>query len=419
MGQSLTLEGISWRRNTIFLVGIGMAVASVMTIQHFFDTNYPTSIYAGSFCDINAFFNCDSSAYSEIAAIAGVPLGFFGLFLGCVVAMGAVFPSVMFERTNKMINLLNVIGVIVLLSYSVFILGSLCLLCAGYYVFSVLSFVMFWKFGIDKDEKSFLARWFRPSIKHLATFGVMMLIGAYGFLLYHNAKKEAQEGGVSARVVEQYFSLPIIESPSIISPMRSFSSTETFEDAPIQVIEYADFLCPDCLYFYNQMKRLKKEFAGQINVAFQFFPLEAKCNDVVDKDLHPGACELSYMAAHDPSKFVAMHDEIYDNFLAAKKPEWREEFAKRWGVEDALTDEATKDLIHRIIRTGTEYEKNSDKWAHGIRSTPTMIINNRLVIGTFPYSHLRAIFRAIADGAIPPSESKDKKFMEHWVSPTP
>ena len=419
MKQSLTMDGISWRRIAIFLVGVGMAVTSAMTIQHFFDTNYPTSIYAGSFCDINAFFNCDSSAYSEISAIGGVPLGYFGLFLGCIVALGAIFPSLTFERTNKMVNLLNVIGVIALFAYSVFILGSLCLLCAGYYVFSVVSFLLFWKFGVDKDEKSFLARWFHPSMKFLATFGVMLLVGAYGFLLYHNAKKEAQEGGVSARVVEQYFNLPIVDSPSIISPMWSVKSTERFEDAAIQVIEYADFLCPDCLYLFNQMERLKKEFAGQINIAFQFFPLEAKCNDVVDKDRHPGACDLSYMAAHDPGQFVAMHDEIYSNFQAAKKPDWRSEFAKRYGVEDATSDEKTKDLVHRIIQTGTEYERNSDKWAHGIRSTPTMIINNRMVIGTFPYSHLRAIFRAIADGAVPAGEEERKKFMEHWVPPTP
>ncbi len=58
-------------------------------------------------------------------------------------------------------------------------------------------------------------------------------------------------------------------------------STERFEDAPIQIVEYADFLCPDCLYLAQQLDKLKKEFAGKINVAFQFFPLEGECNKVV------------------------------------------------------------------------------------------------------------------------------------------
>jgi uncharacterized membrane protein/protein-disulfide isomerase len=381
MQSSLTLNGLSWRRILSLVFGLGMAVASVLTIEHFFTNNYPTSIFEGSFCDLNAFFNCDSSAYSPISQIWGVPLGYFGLFVGALVALGAVFPSVAFERTNKTIAILNFLGVISLFAYSVFLLGSLCLICAGYY------------------------------------FAVVGLVGAYGFYLFHQAKKEAQSGGVAARVVQQYFSLPEVQTPSIVSPFMVVQATERFEDAPIRIIEYGDFLCPDCHFLYLQLKRLEKEFEGQLNMAFQFFPLEAQCNNVVDKDRHPGACDLSYMAAHDPEKFRQIHDEIFDDFGAGRKAEWRQELATKYGVEDALTDPETKDLVHRIINTGAEYEKTSDQFAHGIRSTPTMIINNRLVIGTFPYPHLRAIFRALVESQGQMPESPDERFMENWVPP--
>ncbi len=70
----------------------------------------------------------------------------------------------------------------------------------------------------------------------------------------------------------------------------------------------------------------------------------------------------------------------------------------------------TIDLVARHIATGAEYEKTSDEYAHGIRSTPTMIINNRMVIGTFPYEQLRAIFQALVDEA-----AGDTRFMESWV----
>jgi uncharacterized membrane protein/protein-disulfide isomerase len=415
MKSSLTLNGLSWRRILSFVAGVGMAVASVMTIDHFFANNYPTSIFEGSFCDLNAFFNCDSSAYSPIAQIWGVPLGYFGLFVGVLVALGAVFPSAAFERTNKTVALLNFLGVISLFVYSVLWLASLCLICAGYYVFSIASFVLFWKYGIDKDEPGFLARYFRPSIKYMATFAVVGLLGAYGFFLFHHAKKEAQSGGVAARVVQQYFSLPEVHTPSVVSPFMIVQATDRFEDAPIRIIEYGDFLCPDCQILYYQLKRLEKEFEGELNLAFQFFPLDAECNNVVDKNSHPGACELSYIAAHDPEKFRQIHDEIFDNLRAARDVEWRQELAAKYGVEDALTDPDTKDLVHRIINTGAEYEKTSDRWAHGIRSTPTMIINNRLVIGTFPYPHLRAIFKALVESQGQLPESPDRKFMENWV----
>jgi len=410
MDESLTLGRHLGRRTLSFITGAGMIVASILTIKHFFDANYPASIWEGSFCDISAFFNCDSSAFSSISAIGGVPLGYFGMMLGGLVALGAVFPSPEFERTNKTLSLLNVVGVVVLLLYSVFGLGSLCLLCTGFYVFSFVNLALFWRYGIDGDKPSVFSRWLHPSLKYLVAFGVVMLIGAYSAVLYHQAKKDAQSGGVAARIVEQFFSLPTVESPSVISPYWTAKSTEEFEDAPIQVIEYADLLCSDCRYLHQQMVQLKEEFKGKINVVFQFFPLDAKCNQVVEKDKHPGACDLSYMAAYDPSKFNAIHDEVFANFQAAKTEEWRAELARKYGVEAALEDPETIAIIQSLIETGSEYEKTSDTYSHGIRSTPTMILNNRMVIGTFPIEQLRAIFQALVD-----EYEGGGQFMENWM----
>jgi protein-disulfide isomerase/uncharacterized membrane protein len=409
MEQSLTLGGTTWQRVLSFFSGIGMMVASVLTIRHFFLANYPTSIFEGSFCDISAFFNCDSSAFSSISQLGGVPLGYFGLFVGALVALGALFPTERFERTNKFISLINFLGVIGLFLYSVFIMGSLCLLCTGFYVFAIISFFLFRNYGIDREQSSFPSKFIRPSFKMLSTFFVVFVLGAYGFILFHNAKKDAQVG-VGMKIVKQYYELPEVESPSFISPYMTARATEKFTDAPIQIIEYVDFLCPDCLYLTQQLDQLKEDFAGKINIAFQFFPLDGKCNDVVDKNLHPGACDLSYMAAYDPNKFLQIHDEIFASFTSARNPEWRKELAKKYQVEDALDDEATIEIIKRIIDTGREYEKTSDRYAHGIRSTPTVILNNRMIIGTLPYEHLKAICQALVE-----EHEGGKKFIENWV----
>ncbi len=409
MKKSLTLNGPTWPRILSFISGIGMIAASVLTIRHFFLANYSTSIFEGSFCDISAFFNCDSSAFALISQVGGVPLGYFGLVVGFLVALGALYPSESFERTNTSVALINLMGVIGLFFYSVFILHSLCLLCTGFYLFSILSFFLFWRFGIDRDQPSFVSKFLRPSVKMLATFFVMTIIGAYGFILFHDAKKDAQVG-VAMKVVKQYYELPEVSAPSFVSPYMTARSTEKFEEAPIQVIEFADFLCPDCLYLTQQLDRLKREFSGKINIAFQFFPLDAQCNDVVDKNLHPGACELSMMAAYAPEKFLQIHDEIFANSASARNPTWRRELAKKYQVEDAIYDARTHEIVQRIIDTGREYEKTSDRFAHGIRSTPTLILNNRMIIGTLPYEHLRAIFRALVE-----EHEGGKKFIENWV----
>ncbi len=412
MYKTLTLNGYG-RRLLSFLAGAGMMAASIMTMRHFFLANYPASIYEGAFCDVSAFFNCDSSAFSVISQVLGIPIGYFGLFAGALVVLGALFPSEAFERTNKSIALANVLGVLALFAYSVFFLKSLCLLCSGYYVFSILNFLLFWRYGIDREAPGFFARYARFSWKLVVVFGVVAAMGAYGVILFHDAKKEAQTG-TAQTVVRQFFELPKVAWPTVISPFWTAKATEKFEDAPIQVVEYVDFLCPDCLYLTQQMDKLKKEFAGKINVAFQYFPLETKCNKVVTRDLHPGACDLSLMSAYDPAKFLAIHDEIFANFRTAKtSPEWRQALARRHGVEAALTDEKTKVLVESIINTGMEYEKNSEKAAFGIRSTPTMIINNRMLIGTLPYNHLRAVFQALID-----EKEGGRKYLENWVPVT-
>jgi len=402
--KSLTLKGVTWPRVLSFFSGLGMTAASILTIRHFFLANYPATIFQGSFCDISAFFNCDSSAFSAISQVLGVPLGYFGLVLGLLVTLGAIFPSPAMERTNASLSLLNVLGVIGLAAYSVIVLHSLCLFCSGYYLFSILSFLLFALAGRG------LSRFLRPSLKLLAVLALLTLTGAYGFQQYHQVKKEAQSAS-ALQVVKQYYELPLVQSPSLISPFWTAKATDRFEEAPIQVIEYADFLCPDCVFLNQQLDQLKKEFAGKVNIAFQFFPLEAKCNMVVDKDFHLGACDLSFLAAYDPSKFLAIHDEIFANFNAARDPAWRLDLARKYGVEEGLADPQTRDLVRRIINTGAEFEKTSDRYAHGIRSTPTMIINNRLIIGTLPTRYLKAIFQALVEER----EGGGLKYLENWV----
>lgn len=411
MAQSPLSKGLKVRRILGFSTGLGMMAASFLTLRHFFMANYPVSIFEGSFCDISAFFNCDSSAFSSISQVMGIPLGFFGFFVGALVVMGSLFPSERFERTNAFISFFNVLGVLGLAAYSVFVMKSLCLLCSGYYLFSIFSFILFWASPLRRDGSRFFNRYFQPSLFMLFIFAVIAGMLGYGMIQYHQARKDAQTA-VSMRILKQFYELPVVGNPSFISPYWTVRSTERFEDAPIQLIEFSDFLCPDCLFLTQQLNRLKEEFSGSINVAFQFFPLEGPCNEVVDKNLHPGACELAWLSAYDPALFVTLHDEIFANFNNARDPRWRRDLALRYGLEAALQDPSVREMVRTITNTGMEYEKTSDRYAHGIRSTPTMIINGRMVIGTLPYEQMRTIFQALLDEA-----GGGEPFIENWVPP--
>ena len=87
------------------------------------------------------------------------------------------------------------------------------------------------------------------------------------------------------------------------------------------------------------------------------------------------------------------------------------DLTKKYGIEAALTDEKTIKIVTDIINTGQEYKPTSDQFKYGIRSTPTMIINGRMVIGTLPYDQLRAIFQALVDEH---ERATGTRFLENW-----
>lgn len=244
----------------------------------------------------------------------------------------------------------------------------------------------------------------------------LLLAGGAAFRFHARlaqSERQLEVARANARVVAEFLSLEHVPLPNVLSDYWLVRSAERFEDAPIQLVLYGDPLCSDCRVLFEQMQLLEQEFAGQMNVLYYFFPLEARCNDVVEKDKHPGACDLSYMMAADPERFRAIHDEVLSNMDSAKVAGWRARLAERHGVTMALTDTAVQSRVHALMRTGAAYPPTSSKYAHGIRSTPTLILNGRMIIGTLPLPQLRAIFQALVDA----SRMSDRRFMESWINP--
>ena len=409
MDGSLTLAGWTRRRQASLLAGAGMLLSGGLAVQQFFAAAYPTTRAASALCDLVPVLGCGTAAGLGSAQLAGAPIGGFGMLLGGLVALGALFPSAAFERTNRALAVASALAVVALLGYATLVLRGFCLPCWLYGGFATLNAALFLRWRDAPGAASF-----RPAPLHLGVIALAAVGTGLGMAGYHAAVREAEEGVTATRAVSHFYSLPQVPWPSEISPYWTVRSTAEFEDAAVRIVEYADPLCIDCQVIYAQLKQLAAEFPGRLNVAYQFFPLEAKCNDVVEKDKHPGSCDLSYMAAYDPRSFRAIHDEVYDHMQLAKAdPAWRVELARRYGVEAALTDTALQARVHRLIATGAEYEQTSAQHAHGIRSTPTLIINNRMIIGTLPLGQLRAIVRAL----IEEHEGGHEGFIENWIDP--
>lgn len=167
-------------RVSVFIAAVAMGVFSILTLQHYFATNYPVGGAASICSEASPLLNCAAAASSPIAAIAQIPIGYFGLCVAMLFAVGAIIGTDQFEGTNRLIALVNVVGVVGLFLYSLLHVHAICPLCAGYYVSSIVAFLCLFA------RKRFL----RFSIQHLAAWVLVAAIGAWGMREYHEARKQ-------------------------------------------------------------------------------------------------------------------------------------------------------------------------------------------------------------------------------------
>lgn len=140
-------------------------------------------------------------------------------------------------------------------------------------------------------------------------------------------------------------------------------------DAPVKIIEFSDYLCPDCRAEHSVVNRIKEIYGEKIQWVFKDFPLE----------MHNGAKKLAEAArcAGDQGKYWEYQDLL---FGAEEKPDLEQliNYAERLGLETEQFGQCLENGAHL-----PEVEENVESGKEaGVNSTPTFIINGRLKSGT-------------------------------------
>ncbi|MEX2181249.1 MAG: thioredoxin domain-containing protein [Gemmatimonadaceae bacterium] len=158
-------------------------------------------------------------------------------------------------------------------------------------------------------------------------------------------------------------------------------------NAPVQVVEFADFECPGCGYYATvtgpDVARLLVE-TGEISFRFVDLPLSGHLNSV--------AAHNAAHCAHEQGKFWEMHDRIFNgqhewNTQATRAPKKvLERYARAVGVDIAQWNECydSERMLPQILANRTEAERLR------VSSTPTFLIGNRMVPGNVSYDQFRA-----------------------------
>ena len=138
------------------------------------------------------------------------------------------------------------------------------------------------------------------------------------------------------------------------------------EHAPVTVVEYGDFECPNCKQAAPAVKMLLERFVGRVRIVFRHFPLE---------EVHPHAlaAAVAAEAAAGQGKFWPMHDLLFDNQRHLKAPQLRG-YAERLELDMTRFDAEIGDALYlQRVREDIEGGKLS-----GVRATPTFFINGKL-----------------------------------------
>ena len=145
----------------LLLLSLGIIGTCLYLTSYYFETKYSSGLTGNVVCDINSFFNCNTTTYSKASNFLGVPVSLFGLLIGILALAGFLFNSPRYERTLYAVLSLNLAGCLLLLIYSLAFLGSLCPFCTLYYILSFFLFLLFHKKvpqkGIDPKCLSFMA----------------------------------------------------------------------------------------------------------------------------------------------------------------------------------------------------------------------------------------------------------------------
>ena len=151
------------------------------------------------------------------------------------------------------------------------------------------------------------------------------------------------------------------------------------DHAPVTVVEYGDFECPNCKQAAPAVKLLLERFPERVRFVYRHFPQEA---------LHPHALRAAQTAesAAAQSQFWPMHDLLFANQDHLQGKHLRQ-YAQQLELDMARYDaEMDDDVYLQRIREHVEGGTRSH-----LRSTPGFFVNGIIVDVSFG---LRSLFDA-------------------------
>lgn len=195
----------------------------------------------------------------------------------------------------------------------------------------------------------------------------LAIVGLSVFWVTKSAGKEAVDENTQTSFSAQNLSTSILQNQNIDNEWVKGNANAT-----ITLVEYSDFQCPACDYYYPFVKKLEEEFGAEIKIVYRQFPLTT---------IHANALIAAYAseAAGIQGKFWEMHDKLFEN-----QSQWSldsEPFTVflKYAIEIGLdTKQFKTDILSQAVADSVKSDVQSGL-DMGLNSTPSFFLNGEKI----------------------------------------
>lgn len=369
---------------------LGINLSLYLLAQH---TRLKSGIQGeGSFCSLGKYADCDIVNSSQFSEILGFPLASLGaIFFFVLLALVVMSPpnSKTFRRTQWMVAVLSVVGLVAdlgLLVVQLTAIHSLCLLCLFTYVCNLGVLAG----GLGLAGKGRLKARFRTLFRGEGPYpeGPVVGLALLAFVSYatmvillpNTIRIHSNKYSMVNQAIENFFAKWGDQKAEAID-WKELDGIKGTPDSPIQIVEFSDFECPHCQRAAFTLHNALTPFKDRVFFIFKHFPLDSSCNPALNYKLHPNACSLARLAtcARQKGQFWEFHDFVFLRMnRQALKSGFKEVSNEIVGagiftqpeIDACLEDETSMKNVAEDIELGREL---------GVRGTPAIYINGKKV----------------------------------------
>ena len=197
--------------------------------------------------------------------------------------------------------------------------------------------------------------------------------------------------------------------PRAAAGIKAEGHTLGSPNAPVEIVEFADFECPGCGQFATVTEPdVRQRLINTGQARFRFFEFQ-----VTQAHQNTIAAALAAECAADQNKFWEMHDKLF-----AGQFEWNTQatsdpkpifagYVKSLGLDPAAWNACYDGRKHlNTIAANTE-----EAMRQKVQQTPTLIIGDKMLAGAQAYDAIKAVVDSVktqAPTAAPPTDSAKK-----------